>query len=89
MSKNIVHIDGRNLRNKAEFLTTVSKALNFPDYFGNNWDAFAECLDDLYWQNNIALIIEHANELLIDAEEDRKILFEIVDKSLFKITLVF
>lgn len=31
---------------KASFLAVVAAALHFPDYFGYNWDALADCLGD-------------------------------------------
>lgn len=37
------------LKNKNELLATAGAALGFPDYFGHNWDAFDECLNDLAW----------------------------------------
>jgi RNAse (barnase) inhibitor barstar len=34
---------------KETFLTRVAEALEFPDWFGRNWDAFFDCLTDLSW----------------------------------------
>ena len=34
-------------RDKHAFLTAIAKALQFPDYFGHNWDAFYDCLLEL------------------------------------------
>ena len=31
------------------FLGRVAEALEFPDWFGRNWDAFFDCLTDLSW----------------------------------------
>lgn len=43
------HIDGRELATKAEFLEAGARALRFPSYFGGNWDAFEESLNDMGW----------------------------------------
>lgn len=42
-----VTIDGGRLRTKEDLLRALANALGFPDYFGNNWDAFEECLRDV------------------------------------------
>jgi RNAse (barnase) inhibitor barstar len=34
-------------RDKNAFLNAVAGALEFPEYFGHNWDAFYDCLVDL------------------------------------------
>lgn len=34
-------------RDKNAFLNALARALQFPDYFGHNWDAFYDCLLDL------------------------------------------
>lgn len=34
---------------KAEFFQASARTMNFPDYFGNNWDGFSDCIDDLSW----------------------------------------
>jgi hypothetical protein len=40
-------LDGRLCRTEAGFFDAVAAALEFPAYFGRNWDAFHECLGDL------------------------------------------
>ena len=34
-------------RDKNAFLTAIARALQFPAYFGHNWDAFYDCLLEL------------------------------------------
>ena len=56
-------------------------ALQFHPYFGENWDALDECLNDLDWLqgDGAALFILDADQLLQDAPpEDGRILFEIL-----------
>ncbi len=43
------YVDGRQVRDKASFLNTIAGAMNFPAYFGRNWDAFEESVRDLEW----------------------------------------
>jgi len=31
-------------------LRAIAQALNFPDWFGGNWDALEDCLGDLSWR---------------------------------------
>lgn len=38
-----------NCTNKARLLQGFAHALAFPEWFGDNWDAFADCLADLDW----------------------------------------
>lgn len=45
----LFYLDGSTISNKAEFLQACAKAMNFPDYFGDNWDAFEDMLTDLEW----------------------------------------
>jgi len=51
--------------NDIELFGIISKALEFPDYFGNNWDAFDECLIDMEWlpSEGYVLVLFNANEL--------------------------
>jgi Barstar (barnase inhibitor) len=44
----VVRVPAGILR-KRELLTVIARGLNFPKYFGWNWDAFEECLCDLSW----------------------------------------
>ncbi len=41
------HVDGLLAQGRAEFLTAVGESLSFPEYYGRNFDALADCLDDL------------------------------------------
>lgn len=50
---------------KAEFLDRMAAALHFPDWFGRNWDALADCLADMSWQpaDGYVIILEHTEDL--------------------------
>ena len=43
------HLNGGALATKAQFLAAGARALDFPSYFGQNWDAFEESLNDMSW----------------------------------------
>lgn len=43
----IVVLDTRDATDKASFLSATAHALRFPSYFGDNWDAFEECVRDV------------------------------------------
>lgn len=37
------------VQDKATALSRIAQALEFPAWFGHNWDALADCLGDLGW----------------------------------------
>lgn len=37
-------------RDKPQFLAACAKSLEFPEWFGANWDALADCLRDFSWR---------------------------------------
>ncbi|MFC3716251.1 barstar family protein [Luteimonas soli] len=45
----VAAIDLAGCRDKDEVLDRFAAALRFPDWFGRNWDALADCLGDLSW----------------------------------------
>ncbi len=58
-------LDGRVLADKDALLAALGWALEFPDYYGANWDALEECLHDMSWREGaIALHIDHADALV-------------------------
>lgn len=43
-------LDLAGVGSKAELLRRAAAALQFPEYFGANWDAFYDCLTDFGWR---------------------------------------
>lgn len=58
-----VRIDLSDCADKADFLARVATALQFPTWFGHNWDALADCLGDLSWlrAEGYVLVLDHAD----------------------------
>jgi len=57
-------LDGHDLLDKQAFLAAIGRVFNFPEYYGENWDALEECLSDMSWHTGpIALLIDHADAI--------------------------
>ncbi|HNP86504.1 MAG TPA: barstar family protein [Kouleothrix sp.] len=54
-------LDGRTIDAKATFLAAAAQAIQFPGYFGANWDAFEECLNDLSWVPALGYVLLYDN----------------------------
>jgi RNAse (barnase) inhibitor barstar len=58
-------IDLDGCATKQEFLARTAAALEFPAWFGGNWDALFDCLTDLSWRPapGYVVIFENAADL--------------------------
>jgi hypothetical protein len=59
-------IRGHKAKTTEALFDEFAAALQFPCYFGENWDAFDECVNDLEWLsgNAYVLLITNSNRLL-------------------------
>src|SRR5258708_1659656 len=73
----VSHIDLRRVAGKPALLERLAGALEFPRWFGGNWDALEDCLSDLSWikADGHVLLIEGAAALPAD---ERGIFVEIL-----------
>jgi Barstar (barnase inhibitor) len=49
--------DGRRTRTRAELFAEFATAFQFPYYFGQNWNAFIDCLGELRWMYGRAYLV--------------------------------
>lgn len=74
-------VRGKKSKTAPDFFKEIGAALQFPYYFGENWDALDECITDLSWLDGEAylLMVNQANLLLQDATpKDFQILMEVL-----------
>jgi RNAse (barnase) inhibitor barstar len=79
----IAVLDSMECKTLPPFLKKVGIAFRFPDYYGNNVNAFWECIGDLSWLDakNYSLVIKNSNFFLIEETEDtRKEIFDLLQK---------
>jgi RNAse (barnase) inhibitor barstar len=73
-------IHGKKCGTAAGVFNEFSRALDFPDYFGHNWDALEECLADLEWipAKGYVLLVTEAQAVIPEDEEDYETLLEVL-----------
>jgi len=74
---------GKRMRTKHDLFEEFAVHLSFPDYFGGNWDALADCLEDLEWLQGLAytVVIDGAHEVLVDEPPEQLNLFvQLIDR---------
>ena len=71
MGLEAIRIDLAGCQDKAGFLERIAAALGFPAWFGDNWDAFYDCLADLSWRpgQGWVLILENVHDLRLIAPD--------------------
>ncbi|WP_155371096.1 barstar family protein [Catellatospora vulcania] len=80
-------IDGRACRTRSGLFAEFARALRFPDHFGHNWDALADCLRDVAAVSASTVTVSHAEDLLTGAPELAAVLLEVIDTSTAGVTL--
>jgi RNAse (barnase) inhibitor barstar len=79
----LAEIDGKSVSMKWELLDAFKKAFKFPDYFGYNWDALNECINDLKWLEAASYVFVLKNpEMMGMSAEDQEILIDILKKAM-------
>ncbi len=65
---------------KPALLAEIARALEFPQWFGGNWDALEDCLTDLSWRPAAGhlLVLEGAQRL---ARDDLGVLLDVLASS--------
>jgi RNAse (barnase) inhibitor barstar len=65
-------VRGNKMRRLDDLYDEFAAAFQFPDYFGQNWDAFDECLADLEWLPAAAYVLLISNAVEVLSEEPEK-----------------
>jgi hypothetical protein len=76
----VVCIRGKRCTTRASLFQECAAALQFPDYFGDNWDALEECITDLEWgyfqiASRISIVFIEVCKILVDDERGRNVFF--------------
>lgn len=62
------NLSSRRMLTPGNLFAEFAKELEFPSYFGRNWDALVDCLDDLHgsWHGNrpVLVVVDGADELV-------------------------
>lgn len=66
------YLDGRQIKDKASFLSVSATAIEFPAYFGHNWDAFEESVGDLEWApaSGYVVLYDHVDQFAHNHPDD-------------------
>ena len=68
---------GAPIRSQEDLFRELARVLEFPDYFGHNWDAVSDCLSDLDTEQPLVLLMHNAPALWSRMAEDMATLVEI------------
>lgn len=69
------------VRNVDELMRKLYEELEFPDYFGYNWNALNDCLQDFSWlkEDYVFFIIINKNYLLLDEKNQKELFFKCLE----------
>jgi hypothetical protein len=75
-----VVVDLRRARGKHALLSACARGFKFPASFGGNWDALADCLQDLSWltEPGTVLLLRGDADFAVAAPEEHAMLLEIL-----------
>lgn len=73
------HLEGKQIEKKEQFLNHAAVAMKFPAHFGNNWDAFYDCLTDMDWVDSDGYVIyfDHTDSFAAHHESQLETVIEL------------
>jgi hypothetical protein len=73
-------VNGKKCLTPTGLFAEFAHALEFPDYFGHNWDALEECLADLEWlpAKGYVILVTDAHAVIPDDDEEYETLLEVL-----------
>ena len=68
----VFRVDLSHARDKQGLLDALGRDMAFPEWYGSNWDALADCLNDLAWRpaEGYLVLLEHCDLLHTRAADD-------------------
>jgi RNAse (barnase) inhibitor barstar len=74
-------VDLAGVQTKDALLERLAARLQFPEWFGHNWDALNDVLAELAWeqQNGVMLVLEHCGDLASADPEAFETSLEVLD----------
>jgi RNAse (barnase) inhibitor barstar len=75
----VFHVNLAGCTESSEVLERLAEQLSFPDWFGQNWDALADCLTDFSWREaeGYVLVLEKLGDFRAAGDDDFDTLIEI------------
>lgn len=73
------YIDGRMIQTEQQCYDYFKVKYDYAKYFGNNWDAFADCLMDLiFWDDKqgFIIVIYNFNDMFVHHLDDKRIMID-------------
>jgi RNAse (barnase) inhibitor barstar len=76
----VLRVRGDKSPDEARFFDEVAAALQFPYYFGENWNAVWDCITDLNWLrgSSFLVVFDSAEYLLSQSDRGFKVLLEVL-----------
>jgi RNAse (barnase) inhibitor barstar len=73
-------VDIHAAHDKAELLAALAQSLSFPEWFGGNWDALADCLTDLGWHDadGYVVVLDKAKHFVASHASDWETALEVL-----------
>lgn len=71
----VANIDGTKIQNMDDFYAAFNEHFEFPDYFGENTEAFYELMNDLDWLEKSSFVICISNyDSMLSEDKDEKLM---------------
>lgn len=79
LKSTIYVIDSNKCKNRKRIWRSISEIMNFPEYFGHNWDALIDCLTDLEWLQEKGWVLVFTNTKSLFSKHKSKLLSVLID----------
>ena len=57
----VFHLDGKGIVDRATYFQALANLFEFGSYFGQNWDALADCLTDQLWGEDDRIVVVYSD----------------------------